>query len=99
MTPSLSAVAIVREIYAAVAAGDFEAVLTRLHDDVPVHVAASLPFGGTWRGKAGFQDMAARPCDHLPAVLLRYRRGGGDGATSTADVSTHATLDRWRFGV
>jgi ketosteroid isomerase-like protein len=42
---------IVEQIYAAANAGDLAGVAARMHDDVVLHQAPSLPYGGEYVGK------------------------------------------------
>jgi ketosteroid isomerase-like protein len=41
------------------ATGDIRPMLQELDPDVVVELAASLPHGGTWRGRTGFTDLVA----------------------------------------
>lgn len=56
----MSAELIVRALYDHVAAGDFNSVTQLLDEGVVFIQADSLPFGGEWRGRSGFAEMAAR---------------------------------------
>ena len=44
---------VVRRLFAAVERRDREAVLACYAEDVEIHEAAMLPYGGTWRGLSG----------------------------------------------
>lgn len=52
-------VTIVRKTYEAVAVGDLQTVLDHLAETVVCQQASSLPYGGTYTGKSGFQAMGA----------------------------------------
>lgn len=56
----MSAELSVRALYDHVAAADLDSVTQLLDEDVVFIQAHSLPFGGEWRGKSGFAEMAAR---------------------------------------
>jgi len=56
----MSAESVVRDLYARIAVGDFPGVVELLSEDVVFVQAASLPFGGEWRGHDGFVRMAER---------------------------------------
>ncbi|MDG3005366.1 nuclear transport factor 2 family protein [Paludisphaera mucosa] len=47
-------VAVLQEVYKALAGGDFEAALATLHDDVELEITgpADMPFRGRWKGRA-----------------------------------------------
>jgi uncharacterized protein len=62
--------AVMRTVYERVAAGNIPGVLALMADDVVVTQAASLPFGGTWRGRQGFIDMATRIVGAWPGFAV-----------------------------
>lgn len=47
------------DIYRLAGQRDWDAVAERLHPDIVIHEAASLPFGGEWRGKDALQRLSA----------------------------------------
>jgi uncharacterized protein len=51
---------LVRELYRLVGIGDFNSAMALMSNDIIVIQADSLPFGGIWRGKEGFAEMAGR---------------------------------------
>jgi len=60
MTTQTGNAAVVESIVAAMQAGDIEGILARFHPEIEIHEADSLPFGGVFRGHAGFQDLLRR---------------------------------------
>jgi len=46
-------VAVVRRLFAAVEDRDLQSMLACYADDVEIHEAEVLPYGGTWRGREG----------------------------------------------
>ena len=64
-----------KRFYAAIAAGDVEAVNAILAPDVVVHEAESLPYPGEFHGHAGFWDLMQKVAgvwDHLVASDFRF---------------------------
>jgi hypothetical protein len=47
------------DIYRLAGQQDWDAVAVRLHPDIVIHEAASLPFGGEWRGRDALRRVAA----------------------------------------
>lgn len=85
-----SADSIVRELYAHVGAGRFEAVLALLAEDVEFVQAATLPCGGTYRGHAGFQEMAGKIIAAWPGFTVKAKHFLSDGL-DTVVVTTQLT--------
>ena len=52
-------VQVVRRLFAAVEDRNLENLLACYSDDVEIHEAEELPYGGTWRGRAGAAAHAA----------------------------------------
>ena len=46
------------EIYRLAGERDWDAVAERLHPDIVIHEAESLPFGGEWKGKDALQRLS-----------------------------------------
>lgn len=59
MTATAAPIELVKTIYAAVGAGDLEAVLALLHPDFELEQSSALPFAGTFRGADGFKALGA----------------------------------------
>jgi hypothetical protein len=59
MTPAAKPATLLAEIYRLAGARDWDAVAARVHPDFTVHEAASLPFGGEWKGPDALQRVAA----------------------------------------
>lgn len=74
-----TAEAVVRELYAKVAAGDFPGVLSLLADDAEFVQAAGLPFGGRYVGPAGFSDMASKILSAWPGFAVKPEAFLSDG--------------------
>ncbi|WP_165248184.1 nuclear transport factor 2 family protein [Paludisphaera soli] len=55
-------VALLREVFGAVARGDFDAAARAMHDEVELEIAgpAALPFLGRWRGRAEVAEAMRR---------------------------------------
>jgi ketosteroid isomerase-like protein len=83
-----SAQAVVRDLYAKVAAGDLQGVLGLLADDCEFAQADSLPCGGRYVGRAGFQAMAARIFAAWPGFSVQPLAFLSDGAERVV-VQTH----------
>ena len=52
-------VALLTRLYEHAHVGDWDAVETMLSDDLVIHEAESLPFGGEYRGKRALRDLFA----------------------------------------
>jgi uncharacterized protein len=77
----MSAETVVRDLYAKVAASDFKGLLSLLADDCEFVQAESLPFGGIYRGHAGFLKMAEQigiAWPNFGVQPLAFLGGGGD---------------------
>ena len=70
----------VRDVYAKVAAGDFDGVLGLLAEDAAFIQAEGLPFGGRYVGRDGFLEMAARIVAAWPGFTVRPIAFLSDGA-------------------
>lgn len=77
----MSAAAVVRELYANIERADLAAAVALLAEDVVVVQAASLPFGGEWRGPDGFAAMAAEIGAAWPDFRATRALSWGMGAT------------------
>jgi uncharacterized protein len=75
----VSAETVVRDLYARVAASDFPGLLSLLADDCEFVQAASLPFGGIYRGHAGFLKMAEQISAAWPNFGVQPITFLGDG--------------------
>ncbi len=58
--------AVVLALFRAVEERDREALLELYHDDLELHDAPSLPYGGTVRGKAAMREQWAESSPLLP---------------------------------
>jgi uncharacterized protein len=76
----MSAETVVRDLYAKVAASDFKGLISLLADDCEFVQADSLPFGGTYRGHAGFLKMADQIGIAWPNFGVQPIAFLGDGA-------------------
>lgn len=102
---SLDALAVVRKIYELVAQGDAAGITPFIAPEFVATQAASLPFGGDWRGREGFAKMGAAIYAAWPdfkvepeqfladgdTVLVRTRVKGGEGALD------QPMIERWRI--
>jgi uncharacterized protein len=79
-----TAEAVVRQIYAHVAEADFAAATALMADDVTVTQAEALPFGGRWRGKQAFAEMAERIVAAWPGFTVRPVAFLADGGERVA---------------
>ncbi len=68
---NISAENIVRELYARISAGDFTGAQALFADDVIFVQAASLPFGGQYKGRDGFASMAERIVASWPGFAVQ----------------------------
>lgn len=75
-----SAEAVVRDLYARVAANDFDGVMSLLADDAEFLQADSLPFGGRYVGRDEFAAMAARILEAWPGFAVKPLAFMSDGA-------------------
>ncbi len=50
-------VEVVQRMIEAFRAGDLDTALATVHEDLVVHEAASLPYGGDWPGPGAFRDL------------------------------------------
>jgi uncharacterized protein len=77
----MNAEATVRALYDRIGRGDIAAALTLIAADAEFVQAGSLPFGGTWTGRDGFQRMAAGIFAAWPeftAAPRTYLTGGAE---------------------
>lgn len=75
-----TAEAVVRSLYACVAANDFDGVISLIADDAEFIQADSLPFGGRYVGHDGFKLMAARILAAWPGFAVAPVAFMSDGA-------------------
>ncbi len=83
-----------RQFYAAEAAylaaggGDFAPIAATLDRDVVIHQPASLPYGGEWRGHAGFEAWMRAFADQWAAMDVTGSElfQAGDGVVSRSHV-------------
>jgi uncharacterized protein len=79
-----AALATVRAFYGHVSAGDVPAALALAGEQVLVQQADSLPFGGSWHGRAGFADMAGRIAAAWPGFQVEAKAWLADGEEHVA---------------
>jgi uncharacterized protein len=84
----VSAEAVVRTLYTKVGEGNFEGVLSLLADDAVFVQATSLPFGGEWRGKTGFTEMARRIVSAWPGFAATPRAFFANGQDQVAVLAS-----------
>lgn len=60
-----AAIAIVREIYAAISSGDTAAIVARLAPDIAIEQTPELPWGGAFQGLAGFSQFSRTLREHI----------------------------------
>jgi ketosteroid isomerase-like protein len=90
----LTAVAVVDQFVAAIAAVDARALEALLHPDVEVNEPEALPYGGVYRGRDAFFG------ELLPAVVGRFEIGvedaqifAGDGAAAARMTIVYTARD------
>jgi ketosteroid isomerase-like protein len=67
-------------LYEAAARGDWAAAEAELHDELVIHEAASLPYGGTYRGKAALRKLVETVGSHFANPSFeRTAMASGDG--------------------
>ena len=71
MTATQSPVDLVKAIYAAVGAGDLDAVLAMLQSEFELEQSSALPFAGVWRGADGFKAAGAAISAAWPDFAVR----------------------------
>lgn len=80
MTPDDAAnLATATRLYEAAGRGDWPAAEAELHDDLVIHEAASLPYGGTYRGKGALKQLVTLVGGHWPNASFE-RTGMAAGA-------------------
>jgi len=52
--------------------GNLDGVLARLHPNIVVHEADSLPFGGDWTGRDGFANLVANLSSYAELDIPEY---------------------------
>lgn len=73
-SPPCDPLGVVRDIYACVSGGDLAGAAAMIAPDFIATQAASLPFGGTWRGHAGFAAMGAAIFEAWPDFAVSPER-------------------------
>jgi uncharacterized protein len=91
-------VEVVRRLFSAVEDRDFDRLLACYADDIEIHEATVLPWGGVWRGPEGVAAHAAefmRAWGALqgPAESRLDARFWSDGAGTVCAVFRHRALD------
>ena len=100
-----SPIDVVRDIYRAVADGDFDAVIARLSHEISVDQSSALSFAGRWEGHDGFRAMGAAIYECWPdfsvtplaffaaddTVLVQTRVTGACGALD------QPMIERWKI--
>ena len=71
-------VEVVQRMIEAFRAGELDAALATVHEDLVVHEAASLPYGGDWAGPGGFRDLLHQLGVHGLQVLTSEILDAGD---------------------
>lgn len=81
MTPEDAAnLATAARLYEAAGRGDWAAAEVELHDDLVIHEAASLPYGGTYHGKGALKQLVGIVGSHWPnASFERTGMAAGSG--------------------
>ena len=72
-------IAVAREFYGRIAAGEFEDAAQLVDPDLVVHEPQELPYGGEYHGFAGFLDLLARltaVVEIAPASPLEFSDAG-----------------------
>jgi uncharacterized protein len=70
---------IVKRFYEQLAAGNFEAVLASLHEDIEIHEPGCLPYGGVYRGIAGVHQLFSQAPQHLDVGVMNVEAIVADG--------------------
>lgn len=69
-----------RRLYEAAGRGDWDAAEAELHEELVIHEAASLPYGGSYRGKGALRQLVATVGGHWAhASFERTGMASGDG--------------------
>ena len=83
-----SPVAVVEAFFTALNAGDADAALALLADDFVLVQADSLPYGGTYQGRDGFQAYLARQREAWARFSVGTPRCLSDGQRTVVALST-----------
>jgi ketosteroid isomerase-like protein len=91
-------VEVVRRLFAAVEDRDLERMLACYADDVEIHEADVLPYGGTWRGHEGAVAHAAGflstwDAFQGPEEIPLHAQFWGDGAGTVCALFRHRAVD------
>ena len=81
------ALAIVRRLYEDARVGDWEAVAGSMSEDLVIHEAPALPYGGEWRGRHALRDLYAHVVGHWDAPVIEQ-----DALTSDGDGNVVALV-------
>lgn len=95
---------VVRAMYAAALAGDFDGFFDRISDDLVLEEPAFLPYGGTFHGHAGMQEVLAGAQQVLDYSTMKIVEAFGDGHSATvvvevnllADGTSRVILEHWK---
>lgn len=69
-----------KRLYEAAGRGDWAAAEAELHEDLVIHEAASLPYGGTYHGKGALRQLVSVVGSHWAnASFDRLGMASGDG--------------------
>lgn len=106
MTQTNSAAAeLVRAMYTAGLTGDFDGFFDRIGDDLVLEEPAFLPYGGTFHGHAGMQEVLSGAQQVLDYSTMRIVEAFGEGLNATVvvevnlltDGSPRVILEHWKI--
>jgi len=88
------ALAIVRRLYENARVGDWEAVAASMADDLVIHEAPALPYGGEWRGRHALRDLYTAVVGHFDAPVIEQDALTSDGVGNVVALVRLTTTSR-----
>ena len=89
-----TALALVRRLYEDARVGDWEAVASSMSDDLVIHEAPALPYGGEWRGRHALRDLYTAVVGLWDAPVIEQDALTSDGDGNVGAVVRLTTTSR-----
>ena len=89
-----TALALVRRLYENARIGDWEAVAASMSDDLVIHEAPALPYGGEWKGRHALRDLYTAVVSHFDEPVIEQDALTSDGGGNVVALVRLTTTSR-----